>query len=215
MSSLVTSIAINNKIPFKKVISHGFTGDSEGKKMSKSLGNIIIPSNIVTSFGADILSLWVASVDYYKEQHISYNILNQISDAYRRIRNTARFIMSNIYDFNPEKDLIKEENMLDLDIWIIREAKKIQNKIISSYNNYKFNDVYVNIHHFCIKELGSFYLDIIKDRLYTCKKNSLARRSSQTSLYYILEMFVRWISPILSFTSEEIWQNMLYNTMDL
>ena len=208
MSSLITSIAINKKRPYDVVISHGFTGDANGKKMSKSLGNVIDPNDIIKKYGADILRLWVSSVYYFKEQTISNDILNRIIDSYRRIRNTIRFLFSNINDFDINSDIINEKKMLDFDIWIIRRSLKVQDEIIKLYKNYNFNEIYVKLNFFCSNELGSFYLDIVKDRLYTCQKNSLARRSCQTALYFLLEMIVRWIAPILSFTAEEVWDMM-------
>lgn len=208
MSSLIISVAINGSAPYKNVLSHGFTVDSQGDKMSKSIGNTISPQNIINTFGADVLRLWIASVDYSKDMVISNNILKHITDIYRRIRNTIRFCLANLNDFNPKVNLIQPKDMLELDRWIIDYALSIQIKIISNYEQYQFHNVVKYIMQFCSIEMGSFYLDIIKDRQYTLKKNSLARRSCQTALYHIVEAMTRWISPILSFTADEIWQYM-------
>ncbi|QJC37190.1 isoleucine--tRNA ligase [Enterobacteriaceae endosymbiont of Donacia thalassina] len=205
ISSLMISTAIDNDAPYKTVISHGFTVDNKGKKMSKSLGNIIKPQNIVNTLGSDILRLWVASTDYTNEVNISQNILKRITEIYRRIRNTVRFLLSNLNNFIPEKNIIKQKNMLVLDKWIIHKTKITQEKIITYYNKYNIQNVVQEIMQFCSIDLGSIYFDIIKDRQYTFKKFSKERLSCQTSLYMILESLVRWISPILSFTAHEIW----------
>ncbi|QJC33966.1 isoleucine--tRNA ligase [Enterobacteriaceae endosymbiont of Donacia cinerea] len=205
ISSLIISTIINNDAPYKTVISHGFTVDENGKKMSKSLGNIIKPQSIVNTLGSDILRLWVSSTDYTNEIHISSNILNRITEIYRRIRNTVRFLLSNLDNFIPEKNLIKIEQMLILDKWIIHRTKVTQNKIIKYYKEYNIQNVVQEITQFCSIDLGSIYFDIIKDRQYTFKKFSIERLSCQMSLYMILESLVRWITPILSFTAHEIW----------
>ncbi|QJC29373.1 isoleucine--tRNA ligase [Enterobacteriaceae endosymbiont of Plateumaris pusilla] len=205
IASLIISTSINNQSPYKTVISHGFTVDSQGKKMSKSLGNIIHPQKIVNSLGSDILRLWVASTDYSNEICISENILNKTTEIYRRIRNTARFLLANLDGFIPEKDILKAENMLILDKWAVNKAKLIQNNIVSNYNKYNIKNVIKEIVQFCSIDMGSFYLEIIKDRQYTFKKDSIARLSCQTALYLIIEALVRWIAPILSFTADEIW----------
>ncbi|QJC29815.1 isoleucine--tRNA ligase [Enterobacteriaceae endosymbiont of Plateumaris sericea] len=205
ISSLIISTSINNQAPYKTVISHGFTVDNQGKKMSKSLGNIIHPQKIVNSLGSDILRLWVASTDYSNEICISKNILNKTTEIYRRIRNTARFLLANLDEFIPEKNILKAENMLVLDRWAVNKAKLIQNNIINNYNKYNIKNVIKEIIQFCSIDMGSFYLEIIKDRQYTFKKDSIARLSCQTALYLIIEALVRWIAPILSFTADEIW----------
>ncbi|MCW5197331.1 isoleucine--tRNA ligase [Buchnera aphidicola] len=205
MSSLIISQAINKPIPYQELLTHGFAMDKEGKKMSKSIGNIITPNEIIESFGADILRLWVASTNYTNDVIISKKILYQISDNYRKIRNTSRFLLANIYDFQPNIHKISFSNMIILDKWIIHQTQVIQKKIIQLYNNYKFYEIVQKIIKFCSVELGSFYLDIIKDRQYTTNKNSLLRRSCQTAMYYIIHSIVRWITPILSFTADEIW----------
>ncbi|WP_267256362.1 isoleucine--tRNA ligase [Coxiella endosymbiont of Ornithodoros maritimus] len=207
-SSLFTSLAIRDKAPYKSVLTYGFVVDSQGRKMSKSLGNIILPADVVKNLGADVLRLWAASMDCTVEVNVSDEILKRTSDAYRRIRNTARFLLSNLYDFDPKKDKVAVNQLVALDRWAIFTTQKLQEKIINAYDRYRFPTVYQAIHNFCTVEMGSFYLDIIKDRLYTSKQAGLPRRSAQTALYYIAEAFVRWIAPIISFTADEIWQFM-------
>ena len=205
-SSLKTSVAMNGIAPYKQVVTHGFTMDAEGKKMSKSLGNVIAPQKICNSMGADVLRLWISSTDYGNEQNVSDEILTRASDAYRRIRNTLRYLLSNLNGFNPETDLVPVNDMVHLDRWIVWNANQIQKSIKEHYEKYQFHNIYHLIHNFCILELGSSYLDIIKDRQYTCQEKSLARRSSQTAQYHIAEALVRWIAPVLSFTAYEAWQ---------
>ncbi|NYT52372.1 MAG: isoleucine--tRNA ligase [Candidatus Vesicomyosocius endoextente] len=209
-SSLISSVAINKKAPYKNVLTHGFVVDKDGKKMSKSLGNIMSPQKIVNNIGADVLRLWIASTDYTGEMTISDEILKRSADSYRRIRNTMRFMLANMNDFT-QKNLVNMKEMLDLDRWIVAKTQKIQETIIENYDTYQFHYIVKSINNFCSNELGSFYLDIIKDRQYTTQKDSPARRSAQTALYYITQMMVRWLSPILSFTSEEIWQELAPN----
>ncbi|QJC33559.1 isoleucine--tRNA ligase [Enterobacteriaceae endosymbiont of Donacia provostii] len=205
ISSLIISLIINNHPPYKTVLSHGFTVDSQGKKMSKSLGNIIKPQDIINNLGSDILRLWVASTDYSNEINISNDILKRTTESYRRIRNTIRFLLSNLYDFEPNINIIKPDKMIILDKWIINRTKVIQNKIIKYYRIYNIKNIVKKIIQFCSIDLGSVYFDIIKDRQYTFKKCSLERLSCQTALYMILESLVRWIAPILSFTAHEVW----------
>lgn len=207
-SSLLTSLAISDEAPYKVVLTHGYVVDGQGRKMSKSIGNVILPAEVVKNMGADVLRLWTASMDYTVEINASTEILKRASDAYRRIRNTARFLLSNLYDFDVKKDKVAPTQLVALDRWAIVTAKQLQEKIIAAYEHYRFTVIYQAIHNFCTVEMGSFYLDIIKDRLYTSKTNDLPRRSAQTTLYYIIEAFVRWIAPILSFTADEIWQFM-------
>lgn len=205
-SSLLTAVAMKGQAPYKQVLTHGFTVDEKGRKMSKSLGNGIEPEKVINSLGADILRLWVASTDYRSEMTGSDEILKRTAEAYRRIRNTTRFLLANLHDFDPEKNLIATEDMLALDRWIVERAKLLQTEIIAAYDEYQFHVIYHKLHNFCINELGSFYLDIIKDRQYTTQKDSVARRSAQTALYHVVEAMVRWLAPILSFTAEEIWK---------
>jgi isoleucyl-tRNA synthetase len=205
-SSLLTAVAIKGQAPYKSVLTHGFTVDEKGHKMSKSLGNVIAPEKVIQSLGADILRLWIASTDYRKEIAVSDEILKRTAEAYRRIRNTIRFLLSNLHDFDPSANCVATSDMLSLDIWILERAKLLQDEIIAAYEDFQFHSIYQKLQHFCISDLGGFYLDIIKDRQYTLQKNSVARRSAQTALFHIAEAMVRWFAPILSFTAEEIWQ---------
>ena len=204
-SSLLTSIAMNNSAPYKTVLTHGFVVDEQGRKQSKSLGNVVSPQKVWDSLGADILRLWVASTDFRSEMVASDEILKRTSDQYRRIRNTFRFILGNLSDFN-DKNKVEFNDQVELDKWIINETKILQKEITALYESYSYHKATQKIHNFCVNELGGIYLDIVKDRLYTCKNDSLARRSCQTSLDFILNVLVRLIAPILSYTAEEIWQ---------
>ena len=206
MSSLMISTAMTGKAPYKQVLTHGFTVDGKGRKMSKSIGNVIAPQQVTNKLGADILRLWVAATDYSGEMTVSDEILNRSADAYRRIRNTARFLLANLNGFNPAKDLVALEDMVALDRWAVRRAAALQQEIIEAYEQYNFHIVTQKLMQFCSVELGSFYLDIIKDRQYTAKQEGHARRSCQSALFHIAEAMVRWIAPILSFTADEVWQ---------
>jgi isoleucyl-tRNA synthetase len=205
-SSLKTSMAINNVPPYKAVLTHGFTVDAQGRKMSKSVGNVIPPQKVMNDLGADVLRLWVAATDFSTEMSVSDEILKRTADSYRRIRNTARFMLSNLAGFNPASDCVATSELLQLDRWIIARTAELQKEIIAAYDSYQFHLIYQKLHNFCVVDLGGFYLDIIKDRQYTAKADALPRRSAQTALYYVTEALVRWIAPILSFTAEEIWQ---------
>jgi isoleucyl-tRNA synthetase len=205
-SSLKTSMAMNAKPPYKTVLTHGFVVDAQGRKMSKSIGNVIPPQKVMNDLGADVLRLWVAATDFSTEMSVSEEILKRTADSYRRIRNTARFILSNLTGFNPATDALAPENMLQLDRWIVSRTAQLQQEIIAAYDSYQFHLIYQKLHNFCVVELGGFYLDIIKDRQYTVKGDALARRSAQTALQYVIEAMVRWIAPILSFTADEIWK---------
>ena len=208
MSSLMLSTATDNKAPYKQVLTHGFTVDGQGRKMSKSIGNIVTPQEVMDKFGGDILRLWVASTDYTGEMTVSDEILKRAADSYRRIRNTARFLLANLNGFDPKRDLVKPEEMISLDRWAVACALDAQKEIKDAYDNYQFHTVVQRLMRFCSVEMGSFYLDIIKDRQYTTKADSLARRSCQTALWHIAEALVRWMAPILSFTADEIWQHL-------
>ncbi|MWV11771.1 isoleucine--tRNA ligase [Pseudomonas sp. R-28-1W-6] len=205
-SSLLTGSAIDGHAPYKALLTHGFVVDENGRKMSKSLGNVVAPQEVNDSLGADIMRLWVSSTDYSGEMAVSKVILQRSADAYRRIRNTTRFLLSNLNGFDPAKDLLPVEQMLDLDRWALDAAARLQDEVIEAYGEYRFWNVYQKVHNFCVQELGGFYLDIIKDRQYTTAANSVARRSCQTALFHIAEALVRWIAPILAFTADEIWQ---------
>ncbi len=204
-SSLKTAIAIKGNAPYKAVLTHGFTVDADGRKMSKSLGNVMSPQQVVNELGADVLRLWVAATDFSGEMSVSDEILKRTADSYRRIRNTARFLLSNLDGFDPGTDLVSIDEMLALDQWAVRRAAKLQAEIVAAYESYQFHHIYQKLHNFCVTDMGGFYLNIIKDRQYTCQKDSLARRSAQSAIYHIAEAFVRWIAPILSFTADEIW----------
>ncbi len=205
MSSLMIGVAMKHQAPYRQVLTHGFTVDGQGRKMSKSLGNVVSPQDVMNKLGADILRLWVASTDYTGEMTVSDEILKRSADAYRRIRNTARFFLANLNGFDPAKDMVKPEEMVVLDRWAVGRAKAVQEEILAAYDNYDFHVVTQKLMQFCSVEMGSFYLDIIKDRQYTAKADSIARRSCQTALYHIIEALVRWMAPIMSFTAEEIW----------
>ena len=207
-SSLITSCAIHGKAPYKQVLTHGFTVDQKGHKMSKSLGNVISPQKIVNSLGADILRFWIGSNDYRGEMTVSDEILKRSADGYRRIRNTIRFMLANMQGFEPVSDLLANADMLVLDRWIVSKTCELQEQILIEYNDYNFHHVMKQILNFCTNDLGGFYLDIIKDRQYTTQTNSLARRSAQSALYHISEAMVRWLAPVLSFTAEEIYHYM-------
>jgi isoleucyl-tRNA synthetase len=207
-TALLSSIAMYVRAPFLAVLTHGFTVDAEGRKMSKSLGNVIAPEKVIDKLGADVLRLWVATTDYRGEMSVSDEIFKRSTEAYRRIRNTIRFFLSNLADFNFIEDKVSPAQMLSLDRWALDSTACLQEDIIAAYSKYQFHQVSQKIHHFCTVEMGSFYLDILKDRLYTTQTQSLPRRSAQTALYHILQAVVRWIAPILSFTAEEVWQHM-------
>ena len=207
-SSLLTSVAINNHAPYKEVLTHGFVVDEKGHKMSKSLGNTVSPQSVINNMGADILRLWVASTDYSSEMKISDQILKRNGDTYRRIRNTARFLLSNLSDFDPSKNQKKVHDLVLLDQLAIQRVSVLNEQIKNEYNNYSFHKIVQLLHNFCVNDMGGFYLDILKDRLYTMPADSSGRRSAQTALYIIAESLTRWIAPILSFTSEEIWKHL-------
>lgn len=206
-SSLLTSVAINGIAPYKTALTHGFTIDAKGLKMSKSKGNVIEPQKIIKTLGADILRLWIAATDYSAEMSLSDEILQRMTDSYRRIRNTARYLLGNLDGFDTGNPLPMDQ-MISLDLWAVSQATDLQEEIKDAYNNFQFHQIYQKLHQFCVVEMGGFYLDILKDRLYTMPANSRGRRSAQTALYYILEALVRWLAPILSFTAEEIWRHM-------
>jgi isoleucyl-tRNA synthetase len=207
-SSLLTAVATVGIAPYLTVLTHGFTVDAQGRKMSKSLGNVIAPEQVINRLGADVLRLWVATTDYRAEIGVSNENFERASEAYRRIRNTARFLLSNLHDFDQKNNQVPFEKMLKLDQWAVDCANRLQQEIIAAYDSYQFHLVSQKVHNFCTVEMGSFYLDILKDRLYTMPADSVARRSAQTAMYHILSAMVRWIAPILSFTAEEIWQHM-------
>ncbi len=205
-SSLLMSEALYARAPYKGVLTHGFTVDEKGRKMSKSLGNVILPQKVVATLGADVLRLWVASTDYANEIGVSDEILKRMADSYRRIRNTVRFLLGNLHGFDPVADAVPVADLVALDAWAIARARALQAEIVQAYRDYAFHLIYQKVHNFCIVDLGGLYLDVLKDRLYTTPAKSHARRSAQTAMFHIAEAMVRWIAPILSFTAEEIWQ---------
>ena len=207
-SSLLTSVGINNQAPYGAVLTHGFTVDAKGMKMSKSLGNVIAPQKVMQTMGADILRLWVSATDYRGEMNVSDEILKRMADAYRRVRNTARYLLANLDRFDPAVDCVPGDDLLELDKWVLVETNRLQEEIIRAYGDFQFHLIYQKLHHYCVVTLGSFYLDIIKDRMYTLQRHSLPRRSAQTSMFHIAEALVRWLAPVLSFTADEIWQHM-------
>lgn len=206
-SSLLTGVAITDKAPYKQVLTHGFTVDAKGEKMSKSKGNVVAPQKVIKNLGADIVRLWVASVDTSREMTISDEILKRSADSYRRIRNTARFMLANLAGFDPAKDMVASKDLLALDSWAVVRAGMLQDELLESFDGYEFHVAFKKINNFCSVDMGSFYLDVIKDRQYTTQENSLARRSAQTALYHIIQSMSRWLAPLVSFTAEEIYSH--------
>lgn len=204
-SSLKTAMAMNGTPPYKAVLTHGFTVDAQGRKMSKSVGNVVPPQKVMKELGADVLRLWVAATDFSGEMSVSDEILKRTADSYRRIRNTARFMLANLNGFDPAEHSVPASQMLALDSWILDRAAELQSEIIEAYDSYQLHQIYQKLHNFCVVDLGGFYLDIIKDRQYTTQADSLPRRSAQTALHQVIEAMVRWIAPILSFTADELW----------
>ncbi len=207
-SSLLTCVAQKGHAPYKAVLTHGFTVDEKGRKMSKSLGNTIEPQKVISTLGADVLRLWVASTDYANEISVSDEILKRMSESYRRIRNTSRFLLGNLAGFDPARDGLPLADLVDLDRWALARTRELQEEVIAAYRSYDFHLIYQKVHNFCVVDLGGFYLDVIKDRLYTTPPKGLPRRSAQTAMYHVLEAMVRWLAPVLSFTAEEIWRHM-------
>jgi isoleucyl-tRNA synthetase len=207
-SSLLTAVAMHGTAPYRQVLTHGFTVDAQGQKMSKSKGNVVAPQKVVNSLGADILRLWVAATDYRNEMSVSDEILKRTADAYRRLRNTARFLLANLAGFDPVEHALPPERMLVLDRWVVERARELQEEVVRAYEAYEFHHIYQKVHNFCAIDLSGFYLDVIKDRQYTTRADSVARRSTQTAMYLVAEALVRWLAPIVSFTAEEIWRNL-------
>lgn len=207
-SSLLTSVAQHDRAPYKAVLTHGFTIDDKGRKMSKSLGNVVVPQKVIGTLGADVLRLWIAATDYANEMALSDEILKRVAESYRRIRNTARFLLGNLDGFDPATDKVPASEMVAVDRWAVWRTQQLQDEVIAAYRSYQFHLIYQKVHNFCSVDLGGFYLDITKDRVYTTGKKSLPRRSAQTAMFYIAEALSRWLAPILSFTAEEIWRYM-------
>jgi isoleucyl-tRNA synthetase len=204
-SSLLTSVAMHGRAPYRGVLTHGFTVDEKGRKMSKSIGNTLVPQKLTSTLGADVVRLWVAATDYANEMSVSDEILKRMADSYRRMRNTLRFLLGNLHGFDPAQHAVAFDDLVAIDQWAIAQAFSLQNDVVTAYRNYAFHDIYQKVHNFCVVELGGFYLDIIKDRLYTTGATSAPRRSAQTAMYHVAQAMVRWLAPILSFTAEEVW----------
>jgi isoleucyl-tRNA synthetase len=207
-SSLLTSVAMHGRAPYRGVLTHGFTVDEKGRKMSKSIGNTLVPQKLTNTLGADVVRLWIAATDYANEMSVSDEILRRMADSYRRIRNTVRFLLGNMHGFDPARHAVPFHDLVAIDQWVISKAFALQNDVVTAYRNYEFHSIYQEVHNFCVVELGGFYLDILKDRLYTTGAESRPRRSAQTALYHLADAMVRWLAPILSFTAEEVWSFM-------
>ena len=207
-SSLLTSVAMHGRAPYRGVLTHGFTVDEKGRKMSKSVGNTLVPQKLTSTLGADVVRLWIAATDYSNEMSVSDEILKRMADSYRRIRNTLRFLLGNMHGFDPGRHSVAFNDLVAIDQWAISKAFALQNDVVTAYRNYEFHKIYQEVHNFCVVELGGFYLDILKDRLYTTGTESRPRRSAQTALYHLADAMVRWLAPILSFTAEEVWRFM-------
>lgn len=207
-SSLLLSAAGADRPPFKAVLTHGFTVDEQGRKMSKSIGNVVSPKTIADTLGADVLRLWVSSVDYESDISVSPKLIAHAVDAYRRIRNTSRFLLGNLGDFDPAKDQVPVRAMLAIDRWALATASSMQKQVQEAYRRYELKQVYQKVLNYCVVDLSAVYLDVIKDRLYTLSSKSHGRRSAQTTLFHIAHALVRWITPILSFAADEIWRAM-------
>ena len=205
-ASLIPAMALEGKPPFKSVLTHGFVVDGAGRKMSKSLGNVISPQEIINASGADILRLWAASSNYSEDVRVSPDILSRLSEAYRKIRNTIRFLLGNLSDFSPVEDRVDYQDMLEMDRYSLSALYTLLNKVTTHYEKFEFYRIYQEVHQFCILQMSNFYLDILKDRLYTFKKDGLERRSAQTVMWESLSVLVKIIAPLLPFTAEEIWQ---------
>ncbi|MDN5864939.1 MAG: isoleucine--tRNA ligase [Gammaproteobacteria bacterium] len=207
-SSLLTGVALTGEAPYRGVLTHGFAVDAKGRKMSKSRGNVVAPRKVVDRLGADILRLWVAATDYRREMAVSDEILTRTADAFRRMRNTLRFLVSNLHDFDPARDALATADMVALDRWLVARARELGAEIEAAYERYDFHVIYQRVHNFCVTELGALFLDITKDRLYTMPAPSAGRRSAQTALWQVAEALVRWLAPILCFTAEEVWREL-------
>jgi isoleucyl-tRNA synthetase len=204
-SSLLMSEALYERAPYRGVLTHGFTVDEKGRKMSKSLGNVIAPQKVMSTLGADVLRLWVSATDYANEIAVSDEILRRMADSYRRMRNTLRFLLGNLHGFDPGRHTLPATEMLALDRWVLARTRALQEEVLEAYRSYSFHLIYQKVHNFCSVDLGGFYLDVIKDRMYTTPREGRARRSAQSAMHQIAESMVRWLAPILSFTAEEVW----------
>ncbi|MCK4503046.1 MAG: class I tRNA ligase family protein, partial [Desulfuromonadales bacterium] len=207
-SSLLESVGTRDCAPYKAVLTHGFVLDKDGRPMSKSVGNVIAPEQIISKFGAEILRLWVAATDYRDDIRLGQETLQRLSDAYRRIRNTSRYLLGNLNQFDPKTDMVDDAELLELDRWALSRLNRLTEKVTTAYEKYEFHVIYHSVHNFCAIDLSAFYLDILKDRLYTSPAESLDYRSARSTLYQIVDTLTRILAPILSFTSEEIWQKL-------
>ncbi len=204
-SSLLAAVGTRDAAPYKAVLTHGFVLDEKGRPMSKSVGNVVAPEKVIKQYGAEILRLWVATQDYRNDTRVGDAILKQVSEAYRRIRNTARYILGNIHDFDPATDSVADHELLEIDRWALSKLEGLVSRVLKAYEAYDFHVLYHAVHNFCAVDMSAFYLDVLKDRLYTSSKQGLARRSAQTAMYRILDALTRMMAPVLSFTAEEIW----------
>jgi isoleucyl-tRNA synthetase len=205
-SSLLTAVGTRGRAPYRSVLTHGFVVDGEGKKMSKSLGNVVAPQEVIERYGAEILRLWVAAEDYRDDIRISEEILSRLAEGYRRIRNTCRYLLGNLYDFDPARDALMPADLLEIDRFILHRLQRLIERVREAYERYDFHLIYHGLHNFCAVDLSAFYLDILKDRVYTSAPRSRGRRAAQTAMYQILDALVRLMAPVLSFTAEEVWQ---------
>ncbi len=207
-SSLLTAVGTRERPPYEAVLTHGFVVDGQGRKMSKSLGNVIYPEEIIKQYGAEILRLWVAASNYQDDIHLSQDILKQLVEAYRRIRNTTRFLIGNLYDFDPKTDFVPYAERVEIDRWAAHRLQWLIKRLRQAYERYQFHLIYHSLHSFCVNDLSAFYLDVLKDRLYTSAPKSKERRAAQSTLWEILEVIVRFMAPVLSFTAEELWEHL-------
>ena len=204
-SSLLASVGTTGQAPYRTVLTHGFTVDGSGKKMSKSAGNVVAPQEVIDKYGAEVLRLWVSAADYRDDIRISQEILTHLAEAYRRIRNTSRYLLGNLSDFDPEKDVVVHKDLLEIDCWALHRLQKLIRRVEKAYDDFEFHVVFHSLHNFCAVDMSAFYLDILKDRLYTAKSASRERRSGQTVMHAILSAMVRLMAPVLSFTADEVW----------
>jgi len=207
-SSLLTSVGTRGVPPYRGVLTHGFVVDGQGKKMSKSIGNVIAPEEIIKKYGAEILRLWVASEDYRDDIKISENILQQLADSYRKIRNTLRFILGNLYDFEPDRHRVADSELDELDRWALYQFELLKARVLKAYENFEFHPVFHGLTQFCTVSMSALYLDVLKDRLYTLPAGSRERRAAQTALYEIADGLVRLMAPVLSFMAAEAWEHL-------
>ncbi len=213
-SSLLTSVAATGQAPYRTVLTHGFTVDGSGKKMSKSAGNVVAPQEVIDKYGAEVLRLWVSAADYRDDIRISQEILTHLAEAYRRIRNTSRYLLGNLSDFDPERDRVSDKDLLEIDRWALHRLQKLIQRVEKAYDDFEFHVVFHSLHNFCAVDMSAFYLDVLKDRLYTAKTKSVERRSGQTTLHTILSSIVRLMAPVLSFTADEVWSYMNGRSQD-